>query len=171
MTSPLVPNRATFQIKHDGPAIVDGTMSIDDLVPVLLAVNNLIETTNRELNGSMSKVRVTVDKTTHESFGIDVGVFQTLVEGLPYIASAVVTADAIRGLLFGKGGLFELRRRARGREIEKIRDCTDGEHALVQVIGDNNQITVNNYVYKLSQNKQASRAADDMLRPLKQQGI
>lgn len=51
---------AEFRLTYRGPAVDDGTMDVRDLAPALLGVGQLVEATNRVVNGEIAAAKVRI---------------------------------------------------------------------------------------------------------------
>jgi hypothetical protein len=94
-------SRATFGLGYDGPALRDGTMDVRDLAPALLAVGQLFDAANRNLNGDAATVGVHVRATGEGSFEVFLEVVQTYGRQLVTIFSGdeVTAAVQLRDLI------------------------------------------------------------------------
>ena len=60
----------TFTIAYDGVALRDGAMDVRDLAPALLALGQLMDAANANLNGSAAHIQLQVKATEKGSFKI-----------------------------------------------------------------------------------------------------
>ena len=61
-------SRTTLSISYEGPALQDGTMSVDDLAPALLGIAKLFNEANKTVNKDQTKTAVYVKGTEAGSF-------------------------------------------------------------------------------------------------------
>ena len=69
-------SHADIALVYEGSVVESGVMDVRDLAPALLAFGNLVEATNRVVNGESATVKVQVKTVGAGSFaiGLDVGV-------------------------------------------------------------------------------------------------
>ena len=148
---------AHFEIAYDGPALEDHSINVRTLGPALIAVGDLCYAVNRSITGDNDhrNLEVRVKSTKAGSFVIGLEVLQRL----PILAEAI-TASAI--LLTLKGFLRFLKAK-KGRPIKTSRNR---EGSTIVVVGDGNEITVSQDVYRVFADPSARSAARDLVGPL-----
>ncbi len=174
-----------FKVSFSGLAVENGEIDVNELAPALLAFGDLIQISNRAINGDTSKMTVKVKATSHGSFEILLTVSQDtnfLAQVQEFLEFAKNNKEGIEsasnlvnllfqtvagGVAFG-GGLFALLKFLKGKKPDKIEHHDD---KTVQLhFGDNVFIT-NNYVYELAKNPQVREATEKAMKPLKSDGI
>jgi hypothetical protein len=129
--------KAHFQIVYDGPALVDHEMDIRDLAPALLAISDLLDESNRVLNGDKSVVSVRVKGTFKTgSFSIDFSVFQGFVDQVFGLITSkkFETAAAILSILgfTAKEGLIFILGKIKHRKIKSIHDDNNNPRIIME---------------------------------------
>jgi len=168
-----------FTVQYDGPAIAMGSMPVDDLAPVLLAVANLVRLVDTELNGDRTKVSTSlVAPPRGGSFEVLMSVDQTLLDHLKSVVggSGVVDADAILRLIFGGTGagagtvsLLGLFKWLRGRRAKPPAATPPGTTVKVEVAGD--AIIVDGSVANIAMRPDVQQTVRTIGRPLTRAGI
>jgi hypothetical protein len=161
-------------IAYDGPDLVDGSMDIRALAPALLALGDLLQEANRELNGPDVQLAVHVRSDFKSgSFDVGLGLIQStdltalFVPMAGHLATAKQIAEYL-GLVKGAGvNLIGLVKWLKGKTPEQ-KDQRDG-HVTLTVAGDNNQINLN--VVRLYENPKIRKALADTVRPLEAEGV
>lgn len=177
-----MPRDVTARVAFDGPAVAEG-MDVRELAPALLALGDLLQEANRELNGDRSTLSVYVQSDFKKgSFEIEFGLQMFM---LSQIAMAFGGADVVKTArqiaeyvgLIGTGeklNLLSFLKWLRGRQPappQVVIDVGGEDNVLVKVDGDNNQVTVNRSVYLLAQSPRVRKAAADAMKPLRDEGI
>lgn len=168
--------KATVDMVYGGPALQDHTMDVRELAPALLAIGDLLQHSNRVLNGADSQVSVRVKADFNESsFQVSLEVFQGLTEmakalllvGGPMTAKEILE---VIGVLPRAGSLFYLIKKLAGREIEGTTNIENG-CVEISVKGEGNVIVVDRHVTQLYGAPEVLAAANDMVKPLDREGI
>ena len=93
---------ANFSLIFEGPAVENGEIDVQDLAPSLMALGELLQAANAELNGERARVAVKLRATRKGSFEVDLSVVQSLA------AQAVTLLDALAGHKDGIAAANEL---------------------------------------------------------------
>ena len=181
-----------FKLSFSGLAVENGEIDVNELAPALLAFGDLIQISNRAVNGESSKMTVKVKATSHGSFEVLLTVIQDtsflihiqeLLDFAKNNKEGIESASNLVDLLFNTGkvvtgvagavtvtsiGLFKLLQFLKGKNSDKIEHNDD---KTVQFhVGDNVFIT-HHYVYQLATNPQVREASEKAIKPLKSEGI
>ena len=140
-------------LTYEGPAVESGVMDVRDLAPALLAFGNLVEATNRVVNGENATAKVQVRTVGAGSFAIGLDVSVAFIQSVrDFLVGPEATAAAnIVGILTGGafigGGVIELVKKLRGRSPNAIRRKEAGR---VEVEIDGELIEVDEIVARVS---------------------
>lgn len=148
-------------------------MSVRDLAPVLIAVNQLFETAAEVVYGKHLQTSVYVKSFEKGSFGIDLNVIQTLTQQLTnfFDGSSVNALLNLKEILFTAGasgvGLFIWLKKLKGRAITKVAPTKEGYEISVE--GETFVISAD--VYRLSSDIRIRSCVETITKPLQQDGI
>ena len=169
-----------FTISYDGDSLADHTMSAQDLVLALSAVDDLIRRSNAVVNPDIATASLRVRTHRPGSFEMEfvLGVIPVFAAGFGGDQLAYAT-NLIR-LLFGSStpGLFTLIKRLRGH-TPTVTDSSDGtmivEASRIRVGDDfeaeDFRAEVPVEVFRLLQDRPIRRAASNLVSPLQRDGI
>jgi hypothetical protein len=127
---------ATFKVLYDGPALLSHEMNVKDLAPALLAIGELLEDSNKILNGEKAKIAVNIKATDPGSVVITLSAVQNLVTQAVSLfssneADALVNAIDILKLLgfasVGGYGVLGLLKWLKNRKIKSIIKLDTGD--------------------------------------------
>lgn len=126
-------SREAFTIAYDGPALRGGAMDVRDLAPALMALGQLLDAANANLNGDAAQIKLEVRATERGSFQITFNLIQNWsTQVLQFFASPEVSgATNLLSWVLGISGdtlaarqsLIWLIKFARGRSataVEKV---------------------------------------------------
>ena len=145
-------SHADMSLVYEGSAVESGAMDVRDLAPALLAFGNLIEATNRVVNGEHSSAKVQVKTVGAGSFaiGLDVAVeFLKAVRDFlvgPDGAAATNLVTILTGLGASSVGAIGLIKWLRGRKPNIERR----ERGMVEVEVDGRRIIVDEIVARVA---------------------
>ncbi len=170
----------------DGTGVEKGEIDVQDLAPALLALGDLIQSTNNAINGNRAKIAVRVRSTSEGSFEVDLSLIQSLMESTKSlldfagshkenIAAANELADLIFKVIWGTttvvaitgGGLIALLKFLKGKKPERIEEKA-GEVTIH--IGDNYFVT-NRRTVQLAENVEVREHTKKALASLSKEGI
>lgn len=128
-------SEANLTLIFSGSAVEKGVIDVQNLAPALLAVGELVQATNYEINGDKTQIAVKVRATAQGSFEVDLCLLQSLQQNAKALfdfalqnKDGISAANDLADLLFKTvagtsacgGGLFALIKFLKGRKPEKI---------------------------------------------------
>lgn len=165
----------SFEIVYDGPALTNHSMDVRELAPALLGIADLLQETNRALNGERAEVAVKV------ASEFKPGCFSVVLQVIQHAAAHAQglfqpenlwTAKTLLEIIGLTGtptiGLIKLIKWLRGRRVEKIEPTANGQ---VQISVGNDTIVVQNSVISIYNDTAARNALSQVLKPLDRAGI
>lgn len=165
-----------FSIVYDGDALADGTIDAKELAPALLAFADLVDEASRlvpeQKDGITLRVRAGFEK---GSFEVHLEIAKLYQQFVSLFSGQDATAFAnmfqILGIagLVGLLGVFQLIKRAKGRKPTSV-TIERTERVKVTFEGDP-PIEVDKRVWSLFNNSRARKAIEQVIRPLRKQGI
>ena len=169
-------SRETFTISYDGPALLEGAMDVRDLAPALMALGQLLDAANSNLNGDDAHIKLQVKATERGSFQINLELIQNWTTqvleffGTPEVSGATNLLTWTLGIpTLAGGGLIWLIKKMKGRSpdtAEKISDNT------MRLTIDGEIIDVPLQLMRLYQDVAVRTAAQRLIEePLKRPGI
>ena len=120
-------SHADIALVYEGPAVESGLMDVRDLAPALLAFGNLVEATNRIVNGENATAKVQVKTVGAGSFAIGLDVTVAFVQAVrDFLSGPDATAAAnLIAILTGSSvvgvGAITLVKRLQGRSPSTVR--------------------------------------------------
>jgi hypothetical protein len=162
-------SRADFTIAYDGEALKDHRIDVRDLAPALLAVGQLFEAANRELNREQTETKVLVKATAAGSFQVVIEVVQTYARQVVGLLTGdhVEAAVRLKELLFGEGGLITLLLLIRGRKPKEIAKSSAG--ITLEINGQT--VVISQQVIQLAESVPVRTEVLNLLAPLRREGI
>jgi len=166
-----------FEVVYDGPALDSNEMDARELAPALVAIADLLEETNRLVNGNAAQVKVNVRGSFKSgSFGIDFTLFYDWVKNL----LDSLNSDPVNGALnlltivglsgSASAGLIQLIKRIHGRSITKVEELDGGR--VILTIEETERIETRGDVVKLFRSRKVREALDAAVyRPLERDGV
>jgi hypothetical protein len=121
----------TFMIAYDGPALRDGAMDVRDLAPALMALGQLLDAANTNINGKDAQIKLQVRATEQGSFQILLELTQSWVtQVLSFFASPEASgATNLLAWVLGIGSagtsLVVLIKKLHGKSPDKIDKLSD----------------------------------------------
>lgn len=164
-------SHAELALTYEGPAVESGLMDVRDLAPALLAVGNLVEATNRLVNGENAAAKVQVKTVGAGSFAIGLDVSVALIQTVrDILAGPEATAAAnIITILTGTAGAIGLIKWLKGRRPAAIKRKEGGR---VEVEVDGQTIEVDELVARVSVDVGVRLALERVIaEPLSKDGI
>lgn len=120
-----MPQKEHFEIIYDGPVLESNEMDVRDLAPALLAVSDVLEESNKIVNGDKTTVQVNVRGSFKTgSFGVEFSLIQGPLEGLVSLfdstgANAASNLLQMVGFIIPGGGLIGFLLWLRNRKIKR----------------------------------------------------
>lgn len=175
---PRMAREIVAHVAYDGPGVAEGSMDVRELAPALLALGDLLQEANRELNGDRSTLAVYVESDFRRGsfeirFGLEMLMLAQLVMPLgPSLITSKQIAEYV-GLVVGeRPNLLSLLKWLRGKPPSSVTIDLEGkDNIIVKVDGNDNQITVSKHVYDLAKSPKVRKAASDAMKPLRDRGI
>jgi len=167
-------SQASFKVYYCGPDLESGKMDVRELAPALLAMGNLLEETNRVLNGKKATVTVKVKKFEDGSFGIGFELAQSIASQIVDIFAGDTSTAALNMLAClgfasaGIKGVFYLIKKSRGEKPHKAKILKDGN---VELEFSEESISVPKAVFDLYRDLQVRKEIENTLKPLDREGI
>lgn len=170
-----------FTVVYDGESLRGSSMDVRSLAPALLALGDLLEQSNRAINGEKASVSVNVKAFTAGCFGIN---FELVQSGMDYVRGLLSPGSSVRDTLeilallgfntleVGKG-LFWLMRKLRGRQPKNVVTLSSGNVAITYETenGDTESVEISQGVLDLYKDEKVRSALDKSLAPLRSGGI
>jgi hypothetical protein len=168
-------SKANFQIYYTGEDLESGQMDVKELAPALLAIGNLIEESNRVLNGDKASVTVKVTAFKDGSFGVDFELLQKLSTSFTnFFNSDPVTAAATLLSFLGISGggitfgLVKFLKYIKNRNIDNVIKLQDGN---IEVVVQDQKVVISSEVLSLYQDIKVRKEVENTVRPLGRKGI
>ncbi len=135
-------SETNLTLVFDGPSVENGEIDVQDLAPALLAMGQLIQATNQEINGEKAHVSVRVKATAEGSFEVDLNLMQSLIENAKALfdfsaenKEGIAAAKDLAEILFKVtggvgalgGGVFALMKYLKGRKPDKVENLKSGD--------------------------------------------
>lgn len=147
-------NRSAFHLVYEGPALASNEMDVKDFAPTLLAIGELLEDSNRILNGERTKVAVNIKATHPGSIDVVLSVAQTLVDQAVSLfnhpdVNAILNAKELLALLGigGGSGIIGVIKWIKGRKIKSIVKVDAGSFKME--LEDGEAMVISNQEIKL----------------------
>ncbi len=171
-------SETNITLVFDGPAVENGEIDVQDLAPALLAMGNLVQAANGEINGDKAQVAVKVRATAEGSFEVDLTVLQSLMESAKTLLDvlgenkdSIASAKNLTEILFkagaGGAGLMYLIKSLRGKKPDKVEQKGGDVHVTM---GDVTIIT-SPQAYKLAESIPVREHAKKAIAALSDDGI
>jgi len=167
-------SKAAFSVRYTGPGLETGTMDVRELAPALLAFGNLLDESNRVLNGKATEVSVRVKRFEDGSFGISFEVCQKFLQQVVSILSGdhITAATNLIDLLgFSTGisfSLWKVVKWAKGKVPRKARVLEDGN---VEIDFGDEPVVVPSKVFDLYRDYRVRKELQNAVYPLEKAGI
>lgn len=165
---------AEFKIAYDGEVLRTNSMDVRDLAPALLAFGKLFDEANRVINDNKTSVRLQVKATNAGSFEISFLLDQSFANQVTGFLTGEVITSAINlkeilGFGIGSGmSLIALIRWLKGKKPTKVTDLKNG---TFQIEFEKESFVVPLELMRLYQDVAVRRATEEILEPLKSEGI
>ena len=132
-------NHADLTLVFDGAAFENGEIDVENLGPALIALGNLIQSANEELNKKRAQVSVRVKATAAGSFEVGIGTAKYLMDkALPLLDSIPVDGDQvviIASVLAIIESLIRLYKFLKGKSPERVEQKGD-RHLHIHLDGN-----------------------------------
>ncbi len=168
---------AKISIAYTGAAVDDGTMSVNDLAPALLALSNLIGSANRILNQDDSTIEVRLSANVqHGSFEMSLELVRTFSEQIKlfftehfsineilYALGLISNVSSVSGL-----NLLELYRWIKGRRIQKV-ETVSKDNVKITIAEDSKTVSI--ATWKIFSSQETHRHIEGIIHPLTKEGV
>jgi len=166
----------SFYVVYDGPALQSSEMDVRQLAPALHSIGELLEESNRVINGNHAKVTVKVKGSFKSGcFGIDFKIIHSFYDSFVHMFTgqgieAVLNLAELVGLCSGNAlGLIALIRWLKNRPIKRVVDIGDGKFRIEV---DDEHYEVEKAVLDLFRDYSVRKALDEIIsEPLKKEGL
>lgn len=167
-----------FTIIYDGEALASHEFDVRELAPALLGIADLLEETNKVINGDKARVQINVKGNFKTgSFPIDFNVVQDVFTQLtnlfnqPTVQAAVNLIEILGFTAGGRIGLLKFIRWLKGREIKQITKITDTADVKIE-LKDGDNIQIPEAVIGLFSNLKVRQSLETVIfKPLSREGI
>lgn len=178
----MVMSKANLTLSFKGDAVENGEIDVKDLAPALLALGEVIQAANAEINGNKTQMSVKVRATAKGSFVVDLALLQSMMENMKIFLDfaaenkdGISAAKDIAEILFGvgggvvtlSGGFYYLLKFLKGRKPDKV-ERKDGD--VYVHVGDQYFVT-NEKVIRLAENVAIREHAKKSVASLSENGI
>jgi len=160
-----------FNIIYEGHSVQNHSMDVRDLAPALLSLGNLFDEANRILNGDKTSIKLQVKAHEVGSFEVHLTLYQSFAEQV----SSFLTGDFVTAILNLKelillpgAGLFWLIVKLKGKKPGKITDLKNG---FVRLEFEDETFEAPLSLLRIYQDLNIRRAAEEILKPLRKEGI
>lgn len=166
---------AKICIAYTGAAVDDGTMSVNELAPALLALSNLVGNANRILNQDDSTVEVRLSANVQQgSFEMVLEVVHTLSEKIKLFFSdtsySIVDILGIIGFAITASGfnVLEIYRWVKGRQIQKVETISND---TVKITIENESKEISIAAWKIFSSQETHKQVEGIIHPLTKEGV
>lgn len=164
-------SRADFTLTYDGPALRGHEMDVRELAPAMLAVGELFDAMNLQLNGEAAEVQINVKAHEPGCFSVVFDIVQGWRDGAMSLLTGDLVAAALnlKELLLGVGGLIWWIKTYRGRAPDKVEKLSGN---MIRVHYDGQAFDVPLQLLRLYQDLAVRTALEKVVRrPLQNPGI
>lgn len=169
---------ARVVVRYDGEGVSNGTMDVQTLAPALLALGELCDYVNREVNPHNARVSVKVSAFETGCFDVFINIGVAFPASIPValgLSGGIVGAHQFLKILFGKDytdyGLVGFFKKINGRRITSVTKLQNGRVTVEVANSDGgNKEAIKNVpekVYALSKDPQVRRNTQRFVAPLR----
>ena len=173
---------SNFSLIFNGPAVDNGEIDVKDLAPALMALGELIQAANEEINGEHARIAVKLQATKKGSFEVNMTLVQSfgeqallLIDSLASHKDGLAAAKDLAEIIFQVGavgagvggGFFALMKWLRNKKPDRVE--TKGGDTYIHV-GDTHFIT-NSHAVALAENLEVREQAKNFVAVLLKEGI
>ncbi len=173
---------SNFSLIFNGPAVDNGEIDVKDLAPALMALGELIQAANAEINGERARIAVKLRATKKGSFEVDMTLVQSfqeqatlLIDSLSGHKDGLAAAKDLAEIIFNVGaagaasvgGFFALIKWLRNKKPDRVE--TKGGDTYIH-IGDTHFVT-NAHAVALAENLEVREQAKNFVAVLSKEGI
>ncbi|MBN3860347.1 hypothetical protein GKC56_07525 [Neisseriaceae bacterium PsAf] len=169
-------SKNTFFVIYDGPLLENNEFEVRELAPAILAINDLIEESNKIIYGDSNKISLCVKANFKAgSFGIElVTHIQSMMSYLfdsNHVEYAKNLLEVIGFIGSGCYSLFLLLKKLKNRKIKTVIKDESEENTYIIHLEDGETIKTSNEVLELYRSTKVRKDTEQMLQPLEKDGI
>lgn len=160
--------RSSITVTYNGPALDDHTMDIKDLAPSVLALSELFELANNELNNGKAKTSLRIVGFESNCVTIPITIDQSVIEGfLNLIQNKETLSPLVLATMLGfsdQVGLLQLLLWVKGREITKTAEKSNGK---VELFIKDESLEIGSVLWGLFKNVKIRRSIEKFSAPVR----
>jgi len=161
-------SRVLFMFQYTGEAVDAGTMDVRTLAPALLALGDICEQANDEINGREAKASVNINAFAPGSFIIEFGLAVSLLGAaakllrIDNIKSASEVLDVVKNVV-------EIVKALKGKKVQSVTEIGNGMTRLT--VEHNHTHDVSDRVFNLIKKRSIQHDVKHIVSPLRSDGI
>lgn len=166
-----------INIAYTGAAVDNGTMSVNELAPALLALSNLVGNANRILNQDDSTVEVRLSANVQQgSFEMSLELIRTFSDQIKLfftehfsINEILFTLGLISSVSSVSGiNLIEIYRWVKGRRIHKV-ESVEKDKVRITIESESKEISI--ATWKIFSSQETHKQIEGIIHPLTKEGV
>jgi hypothetical protein len=161
-------SKVSFTFRYAGEAVDDGLIDVRDLAPALLAIGDLCEQANFQVNGDDSRASVQIRAVAPGSFMVDFYLVVRILGAVRKLFSSEAIRSAREIFDLAKDAI-ETTRELKGRKVEEVTELTDGSKRLS--FEHKHTLDLSPQLYALLSRRPVQDDLDGIVTPLRTEGI